>query len=65
MQNLSKEYIRQLSFADLRAEGKEDGMKKGIGQLELRYGVDLSQEKMNSALGYIYQVVEEMAAKPR
>ena len=65
MQNLSKDYIRQLSFADLRAEGQEDGMKQGIGRLELRYGVDLSQEKMHSALGYIYQVVEEMAAKPR
>ena len=64
MQNLSKDYIRQLSFADLRTEGQEDGMKQGIGRLELRYGVDLSLEKMHSALGYLYQVVEEMATRP-
>jgi DNA polymerase-4/DNA polymerase IV (DinB-like DNA polymerase) len=64
MQNLSKDYIRQLSFADLQAGKQTDGMEQGIGQLERRYGVDLSPEKMHSALGYIYQVVEEMAARP-
>ncbi len=64
MQNLSKDYIRQLSFADLQDKKQASGMEQGIGQLEQRYGVDLSLEKMHSALGYIYQVVEEMAARP-
>ncbi|MBR1695559.1 MAG: DNA polymerase IV, partial [Selenomonas sp.] len=59
MQNLSKDYIRQLSFADLQDKKQASGMEQGIGQLERRYGVDLSLEKMHSALGYLYQVVEE------
>ena len=62
MQNLSKEYIRQLSFADLQQAGGDSGMEQGIRALERRYGVDLSLEKMHSSLGYIYQVVEQMAA---
>ena len=62
MQNLSKEYIRQLSFDDLQQAGRDNGMEQGIRALEQRYGVDLSLEKMHSSLGYIYQAVEQMAA---
>ena len=62
MQNLSKDYIRQLTFADLRQDNTESGMEQGIRQLEKRYGMDLSLEKMHSSLGYIYEAVEKMAA---
>ena len=37
-------------------------MEQGIRQLEKRYGMDLSLEKMHSSLGYIYEAVEKMAA---
>lgn len=62
MQNLSKDYIRQLSFDDLQQEAAESDMEQGIKQLEKRYGLDLSMEKMHSSLGYIYEAVEKMAA---
>ncbi len=62
MQNLSKDYIRQLSFDDLQQEAAESDMEQGIKQLERRYGLDLSMKKMHSSLGYIYEAVEKMAA---
>ena len=62
MQNLSKEYIRQLTLADLPDDFAKNSMEQGIRQLEKRYGLDLSLEKMHSSLGYIYTAVEKMAA---
>ncbi|MCR5757631.1 MAG: DNA polymerase IV [Selenomonas sp.] len=62
MQNLSSDYIRQLSFADMRERENVGDMEKAIKALEQRYRVDLSLEKMHSSFGYLYQVVEAMAA---